>query len=114
MAALNLGLRFALELCALGALGYGGWQVDAALWLKAVMAVLLPLLGALVRGRWVTPRDARPLPDPLRLAPEVVVFGGATLALLFTGHPVLAASLALLAAANRAALAKLHTGAEPA
>ncbi len=114
MTAVNLGLRFVLELCALGALGYGGWQVDAALWLKAVMAVLLPLLGALVWGRWVAPRAARPLPDPLRLAPEWVVFGGATLALLFTGHPVLAAALAILAAANRAALAKLRTGAEPA
>ncbi|GAA0800366.1 YrdB family protein [Spirilliplanes yamanashiensis] len=110
MAAVNLGVRFVLELCALAALAWGGWSVDADTWVKIVMAVLLPLLGALVWGRWVAPRASRPLPDPLRLAPEWVVFGGAVLALLFTGHPVLAATLAVLAAANRFALWRTRTG----
>ena len=116
MAAINLALRFVLELCALAALAWGGWHVDAVTWVRIVMAVLLPVLGALVWGRWVAPRASRPLPDPIRLAPEWVVFGGATVALLFTDHPILAGVLAVLAAVNRFALWKLGagTGGEPA
>ena len=106
MHAVNLVLRFVLELCALAALAWGGWHVDADTWIKVVMAVLLPVLGALVWGRWVAPRAARPLPDPLKLAPEWVVFGGATLALLLTGQVVLAVVFAVLAAANRFVLSR--------
>jgi hypothetical protein len=107
--AVNLGLRFLLELCALAALAYGGWHVTGPLWLRIVTAVALPSIAALVWGRWVAPRASRPLPDPLRLIPEWLVFGGAAVALAATGHPVLAVVLAVLAAANRLALHLLHT-----
>jgi hypothetical protein len=106
---LNLGLRFVLELCALAALAYGGWQAPGLLWLRIVLAVVLPLTAAVVWGRWVAPKASRPLPDPLRLIPEWFVFGGAAVALAATGHPVLAVVLAVLAAANRLALHLLRT-----
>ena len=109
MRAVNLGLRFLLELCALAALAYGGWHVTGPLWLRIVTAVALPLVAALVWGRWVAPRASQPLPDPLRLIPEWLVFGGAAVALAATGHPLLAVVLAVLAAANRLALHLLHT-----
>ena len=109
MRAFNLGLRFVLELCALSALAYGGWHVSGPTWARIVVAVALPLIAAVAWGRWVAPKASHPIPDPLRLVPEWFVFGGAAIALAVTGHPVLAAALAVLAAVNRAALHLLRT-----
>jgi hypothetical protein len=109
MKALNLGLRFVLELCALAALAYGGWHVPAPIWARILLAVALPLAAAVAWGRWVAPKASHPIPDPQRLIPEWAVFGAATLALALTARPILAALLAVLAAANRLALRRLHT-----
>jgi Protein of unknown function (DUF2568) len=108
--AVNLTLRFALELCALAALAYGGWHAAGPTWPRAVLAVAFPVVAAVIWGRWVAPRASHPLPDPQRLIPEWVVFGGAAIALALAGHPVLAAVLAVLAAANRVVLWRLGTG----
>src|ERR687890_101899 len=94
MRAINLVLRFVLEVCALAALAYGGWHVPGPLWSRLVLAVLLPLVAAVAWGRWVAPKASHPVPDPLRLVPEWCVFGGAAIA---------------LAAANRVALHLLRT-----
>jgi hypothetical protein len=110
MRGLNLGLRFVLELCAFAALAYGGWQVGGPVWLRILVAAALPLIAAVVWGRWVAPKASHPIPDPQRLIPEWVVFGGAAVALAVTGHLILAALLAVLAGANRLALWQLHTG----
>jgi hypothetical protein len=110
MRALNLGLRFALELCALAALAYGGWHVPGPIWSRILLAVAFPLLAAIVWGRWVAPKASHPLPDPQRLLPEWLVFGAATAALAATGRYVPAIVLAVLAAANRAILWRTHTG----
>ncbi|MGW4944288.1 YrdB family protein [Actinoplanes sp. NPDC004185] len=108
MRGFQLLLRFVLELCALAALAYAGWQTSANLWARLLVAIALPLVAAVVWGQWVAPRARRPIPDPLRLVPEWLVFGGATVALALTGHPILAAALAVLAAGNRFALHLLH------
>jgi hypothetical protein len=115
MRAFNLGLRFVLELCALAALAYGGWHVPGPTWLRILAAVALPLAAAVVWASWVAPKASHPIPDPLRLIPEWAVFGGATVALLATAHPVLAALLAVPAALNRWALhaLKTTTGGQP-
>jgi hypothetical protein len=110
MRAFQLLLRFVLELGALAALAYAGWQTPGSVWLRLLVAIGLPLVAAVVWGQWVAPKARQPIPDPLRLVPEWVVFGGATVALVVTGHPILAAVLAVLAAANRFALHLLHTG----
>ena len=104
MRPVNLALRFALELCALAALAYGGWHLPAPLWLRALAAIAFPVAAAVVWGRWVAPKASHPLPDPLRLVPEWLVFGSATAALLATSHPIPAVILATSAAANRAVL----------
>jgi len=109
MRGFHLLLRFALELCALAALAYAGWQTTGNFWLRLLVATALPLAAALVWGQWVAPNARRPVADPLRLVPEWLVFGGATVALAVTGHPVLAAALAVAAAGNRLALHLLHT-----
>jgi hypothetical protein len=109
MRAFHLLLRFVLEGCALGALAYAGWQAPGSVWLRLLLAIGLPLIAAVVWGQWVAPKARRPLSDPLRLVPEWVVFGGATIALAVTGHPILAVVLAVLAAGNRLALHLLDT-----
>jgi hypothetical protein len=116
MTAAALALRFVLELGALAALAYGGWRVDGPLWLRLLFAVAAPLAAALIWGRWVAPRASHLLDDPLRLVPEWVVFGGAVAALVATGHPLLGAALAVLAAASRLVLwrAGSDTGGTPA
>jgi hypothetical protein len=98
----NLGLRFLLELCALAALAYGGWVLGGpSLWQRLLLAVLAPIAAAAIWGRWVAPKSDRVLADPLRLVPEWVVFGSATAVLIATGHSILGAALAVLAAGNR-------------
>ena len=116
MRAANLLLRFVLEVCALAALGYAGWQAQGPAWVRLLLAIALPLAAAVIWAQWVAPKARKPIPDPLRLVPEWVVFGGATIALAVTGHPVLAALLAVLAALNRLALHLLGTttGGQPA
>jgi len=108
--AVNLGLRFALEICALAALAYGGWHLPGATWLRVLAAVAFPVLAAAVWGRWVAPKASHPIPDPQRLIPEWAVFGSATVALAVTGHLLLAVILAALAALNRFALWRSKTG----
>ncbi len=109
MRGLNLGLRFILEVCALAALAYGGWHLPGPAWLRVLLAIALPLIAAVIWARWVAPKASHPIPDPQRLIPEWIVFGGAVVALILTGHPILATILAVLAAANRWALHALRT-----
>jgi hypothetical protein len=115
MRAVNLTLRFVLELAALAALAYGGWHVPGPVAVRILAAVVLVVAAALVWGRWVAPRASHPLPDPQRLIPEWVVFGGGVVALIATGHPVLAGTLAVLAAVNRWSLrvSRVTTGGAP-
>lgn len=109
MRAMHLLLRFVLELCALAALAYGGWQLPGPGWARLLLAVVLPLGAAIIWGQWVAPRARHPVADPLRLIPEWVVFGGGTAALLATGHIVQGVLLAVAAAGNRLALHLMQT-----
>jgi hypothetical protein len=96
--ALLAGGRFVAELGLLVALGVVGWRVaDAsATWTRVGAAVLLPVAGAAVWGRWVAPRAARRLPDPSRLGVEVVLFGGAAAGLVSVGASAWAVALGSL------------------
>jgi len=106
--ALNLGVRFALELCALAALAAWGWQLGDAAWARFLLAIAAPLVAAVAWGAWVAPKAARRLPDPARLAVEALVFAGATAALLSMHHVSLAVLLALVYAVNVALLFALR------
>ena len=103
LAVANLGVRFLLELAALGAFGYWGWTTQAGVWRVALVA-LLPLTVAALWGTFRVPDDGGdPLvavPGALRLALEALVFGGATLALWAAGRPTLAAGFGLVVLAH--------------
>jgi hypothetical protein len=49
-----------------------GWTVTP------LLGIVLPIVVALVWGAWIAPRARRRLPDPGRLALELVIFAVAT------------------------------------
>jgi Protein of unknown function (DUF2568) len=96
----NLALRFLLELCALGALGYWGFKTGSVTIAKIGLGIGAPLVAAIVWGTFVAPRAPVQLPLPLTLLLQVLVFGSAATGLASTGHRTLAWVLAMVVAAN--------------
>jgi len=87
----NLALRFLMELSALVAMGYWGWQQSDSAW-RIVFALGVPILAAAVWGTLAVPEDpsrsgSAPLPVPglLRLAIELGFFSFAAWALYTIG-----------------------------
>ena len=86
----NLALRFLLELCALGALGYWGFKTGSGTITKIGLGIGAPLVAAVVWGAFVSPQAPVQLPGPISLLLRVLVFGLAVAALATTGHRTLA------------------------
>ena len=102
--AANLGVRFVLELCALGALGYWGVRVGETTLQKILLGLGAPLLAAVVWGTFVSPRAPVQLPLMLHLLVQLLVFGAAVAALLAVQRPSLAWTLGGVALLNAALL----------
>jgi hypothetical protein len=96
MVAMNLALRFLLELAALAALGYWGAGVGTIPFTRIAWAIAAPLTAAIVWGIWVAPKSRWHLEPPGRIVPELLVFGAAAAALYFAGRPRIAAVYAAL------------------
>jgi quinol-cytochrome oxidoreductase complex cytochrome b subunit len=67
----NLAVRFLLELCALGGLGYWGFQTGRGLLLKLGLGIGMALLGAVVWAMFGSPKAPRPATGLMRLLLEV-------------------------------------------
>jgi hypothetical protein len=78
---LNLGLRFLLELVALVAVGWWGVHVSDSTVAKIVLGLGLPLILAIVWGRFISPKATVKVSRPLWFALQAVIFGAAALAL---------------------------------
>ncbi len=102
--AINLGLRFVLELCLLAALGYWGFQLDQSLLLRIVAGVGAPLLAATVWGMFVAPKAANQLADPARFGVELTLFALGAGALWLAERPSLGAALLVIYLINRGLL----------
>ncbi len=91
---INLAAHFLLELCALVALIYWGFQIGEGL-MKIVLGALLPLLVAVAWGTFRVPNDPGKAPvavrGPVRLFLEAAVFSLAVAALNSAGQQTLAA-----------------------
>ena len=98
MRQLNLVFRFVLELVVLVALFLWGVSVSGELIVQVVLGVGAPALAVAVWGLFVAPKASRRLPDPQRLAVEIVVFGAGVLAFLARGDLLLALLLGAAAA----------------
>jgi hypothetical protein len=98
--AANLALRFLLELCLLAAFaawGFGRGGVSGVL-----LGIGVPVAAATVWGLLVAPKAPNRLPDPWRLALELVLFALGTAALAAAGYGNLALVFGVAVVANEA------------
>lgn len=107
MLAINMALRFVLELCALGGLGYWGFTMGPGTIGKIMLGLGAPILAAVLWGMFVAPKAVRPLHDPAKLLVELLVFGGAAAGLYAAGQPVWAGVLLVVYGINRWLLIRL-------
>ena len=91
-----LTVAFLAELAALAAFAVWGWSVGGSTGWRVVLAVAVPAVAAVLWGVFAAPRAPVRVPA-LTVGVKVVVVGGAVLALVATGHPVLAVVLAAAA-----------------
>ena len=98
----NLALRFLLELCALGALGYWGFKTGGGLIAKIGLGIGAPLIAAVVWGTFLSPQAPVRLSGLLVLILQALVFGSAAAGLVATGHRTLALMFVVIVAINAA------------
>lgn len=99
--ALNLGVRFLLELCILGSVGYWGFATHFSWLAKAGWGIGIPLLIAVLWGSFAAPKAVLPLSGLPLLAFELIIFGAAPVALVAAGQPTLAAAFVAIYAVNK-------------
>ena len=105
--AANLGIRFALEMGALLVLGIAGFEATESP-LRWLLAIGAPGLAATIWGVFVSPRATMRLPDPQRVAVEVVFFAAAVVALISLDSVPSAMLYAALAALNLTMMFRLN------
>ncbi len=96
----NLALAFLLELCALAALLYWGFNTGSGVVAHLILGIGAPLIAAILWGMFVAPRAVKPVAPPARLALQLLVFGSAALGLAAAGQPTLAVIFAVVVAVN--------------
>ncbi len=95
----NLTVAFLLELCALAALGYWGLRTGTGPVTKAALGIGAPLVAAVLWGLFAAPRATFSIPLA-SVAVQLVIFGGATVALYVVGRHGLAITFVVLVVAN--------------
>ena len=101
MRAVNDGVRFILEICALAAICWWGWQPGRSSASRRLLAVGGVVLLSVVWGVFRSESDAIvEVPTAVRILIEVVAFGAATAALVAVGRTGLAVAFAVVAGIN--------------
>ena len=101
----NLALRFILELCALGAVGYWGIYTGNGKIMKIVLGIGSPILLGVVWGVFGSPNAAVKLTMTWHILLEMIVFGIPAVALYFTGKPQIAFIYGMVVVINRILMA---------
>ena len=96
----SLGLRFLLELSALGALGRWGFDAGEGELVRWTLGIGVPLTAAVVWGTFVSPEATVVVSRPVRIGLEAAVFGAAVAALAGAGSPGWAVVFGLTALVN--------------
>ncbi|HEY7858854.1 MAG TPA: YrdB family protein [Candidatus Nanopelagicales bacterium] len=86
-------LAFLLELVAMVGLALAGWAVTGPTWLRALLAVLAPVVAAVVWGRYLAPRAPRPLRARVAVRALILLAGAA--GFLVSGRAVIAEVMVL-------------------
>jgi hypothetical protein len=97
--AVNLAVKFGLELAAVAAFAIWGASTDGT-GASILLAVVAPALAVVLWGRFAAPNSRHRLPTSARIPFELIVFGLAALALLAAGHDLAAIIYASTAAIN--------------
>ena len=101
----NLLIRFLLELCMLGAVGYWGAVTGDGAAMQVLLGVGAPLLMAVVWGVYISPKATVKLPEAAWIGLQAVLFGAAAVALATFASPALAVGFVAIVAVNGALLA---------
>jgi hypothetical protein len=107
VAAVNLGMRFCVELATLASLGYWGASVHGSMALRTLLAVAAPVVAVVAWSRWLAPRAPIRLNGPAVLTVELSIFAAATWALVTSGMALVGLVYASLAGANAALIRAL-------
>ncbi|MCM3765052.1 YrdB family protein [Neobacillus niacini] len=83
--ALNLGLRFLIEILALVIYGYWGFHVSKGTVMKYLLGIGTPLLVAVIWGMFGSPKAPYGLTGTPYLLFELIIFGLPAVALFFSG-----------------------------
>ena len=105
-----LTLRFLTELATVAALAAAGALAHTAVAWRVVLAILGVVLFAVIWGRWIGPRAAHRLTDPVRLVAEIVIFVVSAVALSVVGYPVIGIVLGVISIATAATLRAVMPG----
>ncbi|HEX3271605.1 MAG TPA: YrdB family protein [Ktedonobacterales bacterium] len=97
----NLALAFLLELCALAAFAWWGYQAGQGTLAQIALAVGAPLVVAVFWGLFVAPRARFSASPTVKFVLALVVFAAATVALFATGQATLAWVFLVAAVVNR-------------
>jgi Protein of unknown function (DUF2568) len=90
----TLTARFICELGMLAALAFWGYVVGEGVW-AWVLGLAAPVVAAIVWGTFVAPRARRPVPAPVWVAIELVLYALAAAGLATAGQPVAAVVLGM-------------------
>lgn len=96
----NLALRFLLELCALAAFGYWGFQTRQALFAKLALGIGIPLVTAVFWAMFIAPKAVVRLPKPVSFTLGTVILLLAAVALAAAGQLTLAAVFGVIIVIN--------------
>ena len=107
MIAVSLTLQFLLELAVLAALAYWGSATGGSTSPQVALAIMAPLLAAVVWGIFGSPKAPLHLRGVWRILLQVLFFGSAAAALAARGHVVIGLAFAAVVAGNIAVLKAL-------
>jgi hypothetical protein len=89
--AANLAAAFILELCALGALAYWGFNASENPLIRLILGVGAPLIMIVIWGIFLAPKSSRHFKEPALSVAKLIVFGLAGAALAAAGQTTAAA-----------------------
>ena len=97
---LNLGLRFILEMGALGAVGFWGFQLDRGTAIRWIIGIGAPLVVVIVWSLFIAPGSDSALSQTTRVWVGTGVLAACAVALAAARQPVLAGVFAVAIVAN--------------
>ncbi|PEQ30677.1 hypothetical protein CN467_26020 [Bacillus cereus] len=99
--AFNIALRFMLELCVLGIVGYWGFRVGTITVIKVTLAIILPVIVAVIWALFGAQHAEWEVQGILHVLLEIIVFGVGVAALYHLKHYMLASGLVIIIVVNR-------------